>query len=60
VSYEAKDNSGQLFKNDKKESDRHPDYKGSIMVGGVEHWLSAWIKTGAKNKFMSDHGRLGS
>lgn len=35
---------GALFKNDKKESDKHPDYRGNINVGGDEYWLSAWIK----------------
>lgn len=44
---------GVLFKNDRKESDNHPDYKGSINVGGVEFWLSAWIKQGQKGKYMS-------
>lgn len=45
--------SGVLFKNDRKEKQNHPDYKGSLNVGGVEYWLSAWIKDGQKGKFMS-------
>lgn len=45
---------GSLFKNDKKTTDSHPDYKGSAQVNGEEFWLSAWINTskdGAK-KYM--------
>ena len=47
------DNSGILFKNDRKTESKHPDYNGSITVDGVEYWLSAWIKEGQKGKFMS-------
>ena len=49
--YQQKDNSGALFKNEKKETDSHPDYKGSAMIEGTEYWFSAWInesKTGTK------------
>jgi hypothetical protein len=45
-------NTGVLFKNDKKLNDNHPDYKGSITVGGVEYWISSWIKQGKNGKFM--------
>ena len=45
---------GVLFKNDRKDSDRHPDYKGNAEVDGVQYWLSAWIKEGKTGqKFMS-------
>ncbi len=46
-------NRGALFKNDRKDSDKHPDYSGNVNVGGIEYWLSAWIKEGKKGKFMS-------
>ena len=47
-------NRGVLFKNDDKQEDSHPDYKGTMNVGGTEFWLSAWIKESKKGtKFMS-------
>lgn len=47
-------NRGVLFKNQRKQSDRHPDYTGSINVDGVEHFLDAWIKKSGKGEtFMS-------
>jgi len=48
-----KDGSANLFKNERKESQNHPDYTGSIMINGQEHYFSAWIKEGKKGKFMS-------
>ena len=44
---------GSLFKNDKKEKDSQPDYKGSLNVGGTDYWLAAWLKTGKSGKYMS-------
>jgi len=47
-------NRGVLFKNDKKEEEKHPDYRGNINIGGKEFWLDAWIKKSkAGVKFMS-------
>ena len=34
---------GVLFKNDKGENDKRPDYRGSCEIGGVEYVISAWI-----------------
>ena len=54
MAYEKKPGSGSLFKNDKKEKDAHPDYRGdAVLPDGTEVWLSAWIKQGKKGKFMS-------
>ena len=39
------DNSGSLFINDRKESDKHPDYKGSIIINGQKYWLNGWLRT---------------
>lgn len=52
--YEHKDNGGSLFRNDRKEKDTHPDYKGSCLVNGVKMEIAAWIKESSSGtKFMS-------
>ena len=46
-----KENQGVLFRNDRKERDTQPDYKGAINIRGEEFWLNAWIneaKSGQK------------
>ena len=53
MSYEQKDNTGSLFKNDRKESDKHPDYTGTALIDGRDYWISAWLKEGKKGKFFS-------
>ena len=44
MAYEQKENSGSLFKNEKKETEKHPNATGSAFIGGVEYWVSAWTK----------------
>lgn len=35
-------NKGAIWGNDKKETDRHPDFKGHVNVDGKEYWVAAW------------------
>jgi uncharacterized protein (DUF736 family) len=58
MAYEMKDGSFSLFKNDKKLTDKHPDYKGSIKINGVEHWFDAWMKETKEGKLYLS-GRIG-
>ena len=37
MAYEMKDGQFSLFKNTRKETEKHPDFTGSIMVDGKEH-----------------------
>jgi len=53
MAYEQRDNSGTLFKNDKRETDNHPHATGTALIGGVAYWVSAWTKEGSKGKFQS-------
>jgi hypothetical protein len=54
MAYTPKPGSFSLFKNDRKESDNHPDYKGDGMdIDGNPIWVSAWVKESTKGKFFS-------
>jgi hypothetical protein len=53
MAFEHRDNTGSLFRNDKKTADTHPEYAGTIKVAGVEYWLNGWLKEGARGKFFS-------
>lgn len=45
---------GALYKNDRKDTENHPDYRGKCEVAGTEYWLSAWVKTSkAGSKYFS-------
>jgi hypothetical protein len=52
-------NSGILFRNIDKKSDKHPTHRGDanltcVHCGAVNAvWLSAWVKEGRKGKFFS-------
>lgn len=47
----SKENSGVLFKNDRREKETHPQLKGSINVEGRDYWLSAWTKKNDDGSF---------
>lgn len=53
--YEQKPLHGALFKNDQKESESHPDYKGSYTdENGNKFWVAAWVNVSAAgNKYLS-------
>lgn len=53
MAYEHRDNSGTLFTNNKKSSDKHPDWRGEIKVDGKPWEISAWVKEGRDGKFFS-------
>ena len=37
-----RENEGAIWKNENKDTDRHPDFKGHAVIAGVEYWVSAW------------------
>jgi len=45
MAYEQKDNTAALFRNDKGDNDKRPDYRGDGMVNGQLVRLSAWVST---------------
>jgi len=52
-------NTGSIFKNKKKETEKHPDYTGTINIEGVEYWQSVWLKTSkAGEKYFSQAFKL--
>lgn len=53
MAYEQRDNSGTLFRNEKKENDKHPNATGKAMIGGKMYYLSAWTKQGNNGPFQS-------
>ena len=48
-------NSGALFKNERRISERSPEYTGSANIDGKDFWISAWVNTAEKTgkKFFS-------
>jgi hypothetical protein len=41
-------NSGVLFRNDNKQSDKHADYRGEVNVAGIDYWLNGYVRASKK------------
>lgn len=54
MAFDQKNNTGVIFRNDRREKDSHPNGKGTALIDGVEYWLSSWTKMSANGtKFQS-------
>lgn len=43
-------NTGALFINENRTTDKQPNAKGSINIEGKEYWLSAWTRVSQKGQ----------
>lgn len=43
-------NSGAVWPNKDRKTDKHPTHTGSINVEGVEYWVNAWVGDKTKNQ----------
>ena len=39
-----------IWKNDKREKDTHPHFKGNALIDGVEYYVSAWKRAEGANQ----------
>ena len=44
ITYEQRDGQGSLFINEKKTSDKQPDYQGNVMINGKKMQIAGWKK----------------
>ena len=49
--YQTKPGNGAIFKNDKKEKETHPDYRGNFKgLDGKDYDISLWLKEAKSGK----------
>ncbi|NHZ94628.1 hypothetical protein [Massilia sp. CCM 8734] len=54
MAYEQRDNSGSLFKNERKvKGDNKPNMTGKAMIDGVMYFFDAWTKESSKGRYQS-------
>lgn len=40
--FEQRDNSFSMFLNDRKDTEKHPDFTGTLVVDGVHYFINCW------------------
>ena len=50
MEYTKRDGDASLFVNDRKETEKQPDYKGSLFLNGKDYWVNGWAKTSQSGK----------
>jgi len=53
MSFTHNTNTGSVFHNKEKKSEKHSDFSGSININGQIFWLNGWTKDGQKGKYIS-------
>jgi hypothetical protein len=53
MSYEQKDNTGVLFRNEKREKETQPTHAGQAMVNGEMVKIAAWVNEKNGKKYFS-------
>jgi hypothetical protein len=53
MAYEQKEMGGSLFKNDKKNNDKWPDYRGKALINGQLLDVAGWVRESKGGKFLS-------
>lgn len=46
-------NKGALFVNERKQTDKHPDWNGKLNINGTEYWISGWSKQSQRGELIS-------
>jgi hypothetical protein len=53
MGWELREGSGSLFKNERRNNEKHPHMTGTCMIDGKVYYISAWTKEGASGRFQS-------
>lgn len=50
MSFQQKNNTGALFRSQKGDNPKRPDYRGTANVDGLDYNLSAWLQKSKKGE----------